>query len=430
MQTKVPIAILIATFLLILQGCGDSSSGPDETETTEVTGTVTAPDGDTPLAGATVYVSGEGANKVVAKAKGVSSSTLNAGDCEEPQESYAAYTCTEADGSFTFDVPVSSSDVLLKIFKGIFAFEQTIDISGGSGEIGEVNMPSASESFDGEIAVVEGAWDRMEDILAKVGFGEVETDESSSGYGQLVPGTEQFDLLDNSAPLFEDNDGDGERDLFNYDIVFINCGASEAPVYPSKAKTHNHAAHLKSSGDTEMLSSEDRDALKTYVEEGGILYATDLAYDYVEQTFPSFVDYYGSEETPADEREGIGNAEVGNSGIETDGSVLQDNLESWLANVDCFEGESCLNSDDTVHITDFLAGWGVIKGPHSGATDAVTQWVEGDVEWSGGSGVRPLTVSFEAGEGSVFYSSYHTVESEFTPHWRPQERLLQFLVFE
>ncbi|SMO37527.1 hypothetical protein SAMN06265218_101328 [Fodinibius sediminis] len=415
----------------MVQGCGDSSSGPGETETTEIKGTLTAPDGNTPLAGATVFVPKEGSNKIMAKAKGIGGATTSAGECEEPEESYSAFTCTEADGSFTFDVPVSSDEVLLKIFKGIFSFEQSVDVSSAGGDIGEINMPSASESFEGEIAVVKGSWDRMEDILAKVGFGEVETDESDYNYGQLVEGTEQFDLLDDPNPLFEDADGDGEKDLFNYDIVFINCGTNESLVSYDKSKeAHRHAARLKSSGVAQILSAENRQALQTFVQDGGVLYATDLSYDYIEQAFPSYVDFYGSDETPAAERESWGAAEVGTYGIETNGTILESDLEAWLANVDCFEGENCLNDDDTVHITDFLGGWGVIEGPQSGATADVTQWVEGSVEWSGGSGVRPLTVSFDVGNGSVFYSSYHTVESEFTPNWRPQERLLQYLVFE
>lgn len=430
MKTSIYITILLTALLLSLQACGDNSSGPGEAETTEVNGTITAPDGETPLSGATVFIPTENSNKIVAKAKGIAPSTVNAEDCKEPTESYSAFTCTEADGSFTFEVPVSSDNVLLKIFKGIFSFEQTIDVNTEGGNIGEINMPSASESFDGEIAVVEGSYDRMQDILAKVGFGEVETDENNSNYGRLVPGTEQFDIFGNASDLFADEDGDGEKDLFNYDIIFINCGANESPLnQKATPHTHNHV-HAKSSGSATTLSEEDRAALKDYVESGGILYTTDWAYDYIEQVFPSYVDYHGDDDKSADEPEEWNNAQVGNSGIETDGTLLQTNMETWLENVTCFDGESCINDDDTVHITDFLGGWAVIDGAHSGASSDVTQWVEGDVAWSGGSGVRPLTVSFQAGNGSVFYSSYHTVESEHTPNWRPQERVLQFLVFE
>ncbi|MCW9708505.1 hypothetical protein [Fodinibius salsisoli] len=423
------ITLIFALCIVTLQACSDNSSGSEGGEKVEVTGTIQAPDGSTPLAGATVFIPKGGANKAIAsKAKASPLATTMEGECPEPAESYAAFTCTNADGSFTFNIPVSGSSVTLKITKGIFSFEQNININDSDGTLGEIVMPSTQESLDGEVAVVEGSYDRMQDILAKVGFGEVGTDEANFNYGRLVPGTEQFDIYNYTSKLFEDADGDGQKDLFNYDIIFINCGASESPLN-EKVSTHTHShLHAKSSDGAALLSTEDRTALKDFVESGGILYTTDWAYDYIEQVFPSYIDYYGSDDTPADEPEGENFAQSGNAGIETDGLILQPNMESWLANVDCFDGESCLNADNTVHITDFLGGWAVIDGPHASAD--VTQWVEGNVEWGGESGVRPLTVSFQAGDGSVFYSSYHTVESEHTPNWRPQERLLQYLVFE
>jgi len=81
------------------------------------------------------------------------------------------------------------------------------------------------------MAVVTGDYDRMEDILAKLGFG------SLNSWGQLELGTETFDLYDGNYSLpnasyrdfpdiFNDNDGDSKPDIYNYDIVFINCGNS------------------------------------------------------------------------------------------------------------------------------------------------------------------------------------------------------------
>lgn len=419
------ITIFFISIIVLLQACSDNSSGSEGGEKVEVTGTINAPDGSTPLAGATVFIPERAPNKAVSvKVKG-NPSAPTVTDCPEPTENYSVFTCTNADGSFAFEIPVAGGEVTLKVTKGIFSFEQNIN---DSGDIGEIVMPSAKESFEGEIAVVEGSYDRMQDILAKVGFGEIETDESSFGYGQLIPGTEQFDLLDSPETLFEDQDGDGMKDLFNYDIVFINCGTSESLVASSSGKVHRHKRAQKLAGNPNILSEENRTALRTFVMDGGVLYATDLSYDYIEQTFPSYVDFYGEDSVPADQPEEWNAAQVGTSGIETDGNILQQNLEDWISNVDCHENESCLNSDETIHVTDFLAGWSVIEEAHSGAN--VTSWIEGDVEWSGGSGIRPLTVSFSAGNGNVFYSSYHTVESEFTPNWRPQERVLQYLVFE
>jgi hypothetical protein len=422
------ITLIFALCIVMLQACSDNSSGSEGGETVELTGTIHAPDGSTPLAGATVYLPQGGVSKVIAGKAEVHTSPVEGIECQEPKENYSAFTCTTADGSFTLDVPTKDGETTLKISKGIFSFEQSINISGNNGELGAIVMPGAKESFNGRIAVVKGAFDRMQDILAKVGLGEVETEEGAAEYGQLVPGTEEFDIFNYPDELFEDMDGDGSKDLFNYDIVFINCGASEGPVALSKGKGHRHLSQKGSIDEPDILSEENRSALIAYVEEGGVLYTTDWAYDYVEQAFPSYIDFYGADEVAANDPEDMNAAEKGSANIETDGNILQNSMQAWLNNVDCYEGEGCLNNDGSIHITDFLAAWSVIEHPHDGAD--VTSWVEGQVQWGGGAGVRPLTLSFAVGEGSVFYSSYHTVESEYTPNWRPQERILQYLVFE
>ncbi len=116
----------------------------------------------------------------------------------------------------------------------------------------------------------------------------------------------------------------------------------------------------------------------------------------------------------ANEPEGLNLAEIGSAGIETDGNIKRSNLQAWLTNVNCYDGESCLNNNGTIHITDFLSGWALVESPNDGAN--VTTWIDGDVQWSEGSGVRPLTLSFKVEDGSVFNSSYHTVESEHGDH--------------
>lgn len=429
MKPRIYIFVLCITFIALAVGCKDNSSGPGDPPTASISGTIMAPDSNTPIPGATVYVPKQSAGK---QSSGMSA----AADCPEPTEAYEAFTCTESDGSFTFTVPVTGGSVQLTITKGAFSFQKTVQVDGDEADVGDITMPSASE-LGLEMAVVTGSYDRMQDILAKLGFGEIETDENAQGYGFLVPGTEQFDLydgngsLDSSYPhylaLFEDDDGDGNENLFNYDIVFINCGAGESPLAKTTGVPHRHESQQAPAGTT-MLDAEQKQALRTFVEEGGVLYATDWAYDYVEQVFPSYIDYMGSSETAAADPEDWNAAQTGDGGITVDADVLQASLESWLATVTCNDGQSCLNSDNTIHITDFLSAWVVMDGPHSGS--GVTNWVEGDVSWSGGSGIQPLTASFDAGDGTVVYSSYHTVESEHSPFWRPQERILQFLVFE
>lgn len=444
MKTMYKKFIAIFAGLIIMAGCGkDSTTGPDDgpedfTGTSTITGKVVAPDGSTPISGATVYVP-NGSPKTIIPQVSVSGQTgsLQAA-CTEPPEAASAKTCTEADGSFQFDVPIESGKVTLKVKKGVFTFSATLDVSGPTASVGNVQMPDDTDALSAKIAVVTGAYDRMQDILAKLGFGELDA------IGQLELGTEQFDLyngdfsLPESYPeyveLFEDRDGDGEPDMNNYDIVFFNCGADEFPLEESNLKQAGHQhGKRKTGGSSTLLDQADIDALRAYVENGGTLYVTDLAYDYVEQAFPEFIDYHGSDTTAAADPEPLNLAEVGEDGITTEATILDSDLRSWMEAVSC-EAGSCLNGDGTVHVAGFLSGWAVIDGQESGST--VNFSVKGTVSWYHAgtfnltSGAKVLTAEFPAGSGKVIYSSYHTVEEDPSPGWKPQERILQYLVFE
>lgn len=363
-----------------------------------VTGTVYGPDGVTPIPNAWVFVPDEG-----------SSASVRQGD--GPPEPWIVWTLTDDNGDFVLeDVPAGL--VLIKILKGSWTKTFEADVPAGGvyeASADETTFPSSGDELP-RIAVVVGAWDHMQDVLAKLGLGEV--DES----GQLVPGTEQFDLIDwaDTAAFF----GDAER-LFEYDIIFVNCGADESILSdPDATYTAN---------------------IQDYVGSGRSLYVTDLAYDYVEQAFPEAIQFYGdSGSTPGP----LNRAQVGDGGITTDATVNDPTMHAWL------DSQGALNTDGTVHISGFLGGWALMLETSAGATT----WIEGNVSWTdwwlgssssrnghvsppvtasqvGESGYLPLTVTFEYGSGRVLYSSYHT-EDEPSPDLRPQERILGYLVFE
>ena len=180
--------------------------------------------------------------------------------------------------------------------------------------------------------------------------------------------------------------------------------------------------------------------LRSYVLAGGKLYVTDLSYDYVEQAFPEFVNFKdGGSGTSA---ETAGAAEDGsNSFFDENATVEVAALGTWLDGrtvntgnneTDCstttVNGTTgARNTDGSIFIGDFLSGWAMMDGAEAGAT--ITTWITGtDVD----SQDRPLTVTFDAGSsgGRVLYSSYHTSESCPTTGFWPQERVLQYLVFE
>ena len=63
-------------------------------------------------------------------------------------------------------------------------------------------------------------------------------------------------------------------------------------------------------------------------------------------------------------------------------------------------------------------------------------WIQGPVTYGSpmkGPAVRPLTVTFEAGDGQVLYTSYHTAEDKSgtaPTELLPQEQVLAYLAFE
>ena len=403
------LTILYALFsLFILASCGGGGGGGGDEKT--LNGVLLAPDGKTPIAGATVYVPGSSsAGGLITTAQG----------CEPPPESYVVYTCTEPDGSFSITLNRLSGTVTLKFKKGSFQKTLVVNLNLPSNNIGSVVLPSNPAQGAPKIAVVTGSWDKMENVLAKLGFGSVDS------WGQLQLGTETFDLYDgnyslpdttykNFPDIFNDNDGDSKPDIYNYDIVFINCGNS----YESTVLTDTNKVNI----------------LRNYVLNGGKLYITDLSYDFVEQVFPEYIDFYGSDSTPENDPEPRNTAEAGTGGITTDAEVLDSTLKDWLKNVSCVDRYgnpvSCIDpTTERVHIEGFLSGWAVINGPHSGKASDVKVWVKGDVTWSSGSGIKPLTVTFKFGAGKVLYTSYHTESSYSAAGLLPQERILQYLVF-
>lgn len=406
---------------------------PDNGEMMTVKGVLTSPNGETPISGATVFISKEDISTIETS---VSPNlrqvkTNNSDECPTPPIPNLGFTCTESDGSFELSFPTGGNTSVVVVFQSsVFTFTQEILLSDESNiDLGVVEMEPAAAN----IAVVTGSFDSMQDILAKLGFGEV------NAYGKLILGTEVFDMYDGDftlqyedrdyplmSELFEDTNGDGKIELHNYDIVFINCGASESAVSPytidSRRSFSHDDYHRHGLGKT-TLSQEAVNEIKTFVNNGGTLYCTDWAYSFVEQTFPEMIDFYGSDGTPANLPEEWSVAKVGQDGIEVAGEILDSSLSSWMSGVTCNEGD-CLESDGTVHITSFLGGWVKMNGPHEGAN--LFTWIQGEVE-----GVSiPLTVSFDSGSGKVVYSSYHTLHGSSMQGWFPQERVLQYLVFK
>lgn len=300
-----------------------------------------------------------------------------------------------------------------------------------------VNAKSAytidSDSCDFDIAnmaVVTGHYDDIQNVLAKLGYGSVTSygvlDDSKPFDFTLIDGNNSLDdsLYDNFEDFVIDVDN-----LTPYDIIFINCGNS-----------------------TERLSTDSTVManLQEYVENGGKLYVTDWSYMFLEQAFSSFMNFFSGGDDADTAETPIYAAKVGRGGITSDATVNDDTMANWLDNVYVNSGEvkyycyslpdedvnatlGARNFDDTVTIGDFLGGWVMMKEAH---TDILTEpkiWISGPVVSYYGyyeNDDAPLTVSRDEGSGRILYSSYHTAHSCPTTGFWPQERILQYLVFE
>lgn len=463
---------------------GSSNSGTGFGDTQTVTGTVYAPNGTDPIAGATVYIPASSTDANVAKALGVlktieatcSGTTVT---CEEPSTSALVSTCSCGDGAFSLDAALATSDnTQICIEKGDLrtCAEPTCTEASCALTVSETTMPAEGEGAL-NIAVVTGAYDEIQDVLAKIGYGSLDEDN------RLLLGSETFTIYrggdydldaelaaisEETYPLSSVLFGDVDL-MHTYDIIFINCGADEsvtaasASASVSKHVHLSHAEYHQARGTAKSLyavsSGIDSDVeanLDAYVTAGGKLYVTDLAYDFIEQTFAEVMDFQAGGDDDPNTAETANAAQLGTAGIVADATVNDAELQAYLAAVpsntildnlspnygacatDVNGSATSLNADNTVRIGDFLSSWAVMKA----AYDATTKvWLEGAVSFDGGSEVRPLTISRAIGDngGKVFYSSYHTshscatgevVDDERVGGFWPQERVLQYFVFE
>jgi hypothetical protein len=407
---------LLGTLLLIAVGCtdqtyfpGKEAGPPDGPRNLEplpplpdlhnpcapnpppsISGKVYAPNGVDPVAGASVGV------PIVIYPL---SKTVQCESCAVKGK-WSALVYTGADGSFKLQgVPNGSFTLLIQ--KGHFrrVLKLTVPTCGHLDlEKTQTTLPGRNAKWDPldavpSIAVVSGAWDQIEKVLTKLGV-EEKTVYNGKDYGT---GPESVQALLQNGGLLQ-----------SHHLLLFNCGTKfEALVtQPGPARSN----------------------LREYVRKGGRLFVTDFSYDYVEQTFPEFIDFEGSESTPALQPEEPNAAELGSENLNVRAAILDPALKAWLGLPEI----NALLPDGHVEITGFMTGWAVIKSVNEALGGKV--WVSGGVTWAGGTGGRPLTASYDfrdadqQGCGRVLFSSYHTHGTG--AELLPQERILEYLILE
>lgn len=454
-------ALLLGVVMLLLASCGGGSGTTGGLNgATSLTGTIYSANGD-PVSGATIYVPGVTVSSSVSKATRSFVKVTPAADgttCEDPPtaDSSLAAVCSGANGTFSVDTSsITTNPNQIVLLKG--ALRSIHDLSCNVGAAA-CALDATTTKFSGgittwpKVAVVTGAYDRMEDVLAKIADSDT-SDTTNGAYGRVNSsgtfvygseyGTNMTIINGGGSPTPTENIDlvtyktwdkylDGTESLLSgstpvFDVVFIDCG-----------NTYDSATYLTAAAKT---------ILENYVNAGGRLYITDRSYDFINQTWPSFMPFEGNTSSTAPGDFNV--AWTGTAGITLNAVVSDASMKSWLGNVtvnaqdastlkapdssDCTVGAQktgALNADGTIPIGDFLPGWARISNTYAGAGTTII---------SSGSGVafdgqdnRILTASQTIGSssGKIVYSSYHTADSCPTIYFWPQERVLQYLMFE
>src|SRR5699024_12537875 len=131
--------------------------------------------------------------------------------CHERDEAYIYAACTDAEGNFDLAVDEGLELKELKAVKG--KCKITVPITEEL-DLGTISLPTDGDGVP-RMAVVQGSYDNIENVLAKTGYGEVDDD------GQLKEGTAAFDIYPSGDMHDLFTVYNEIRKPFSYDIVFV-----------------------------------------------------------------------------------------------------------------------------------------------------------------------------------------------------------------
>lgn len=367
-----------------------------------------------------------------------------------PQRAYCAAcvtppgrsVLTDARGRFTLS-GFAEGTWWLVVEKGQFRRVSQVDVVAGTTTslTNEVTtLPSRNDPTQGmttpRIAVAVGGSDHLEDILGKMGMGEVST------AGRFVP-----ESADGVFDLWSNGGVDGG----------LAIGTLEELVRDPARLAEYHILFVPCSGDANARALRDQAVLRnlrSYVAGGGNLYVTDWSGEWFDNVFPAQVQlgegifgFFDRIDTPASawnaatetwNTSQFGSAD-GDSYDSPNGEVVDPQMRDWLAS----QGgpNSGGGRSTTYNATNFRieGNWNYIEAVHdvvvgraADGTDVIDRprvWVTG-----GRPGrltpKQPMTVSFEpVGCGRVLFSTYHTTDDVHVG-LVPQERILLYLIME
>lgn len=292
-------------------------------------------------------------------------------------ETRIAYT--DRDGYFLLEeLPGEREyDVLIQFGDESLTEQQKTGLWLGDGEDKVLDEPDCFDPLTIDVAIITGSYDSFELVLSNMGFANY-TEVDGLDRGEV----EGF-LTDLTA-------------MQSYDIIFFNGGHVEEYVIYEPVEEDEDEPGLGDGGEegdtgTIPVSEEIMDNIRAYVEGGGSIYASDWAYDVVEQAYPDRLDFVGDDSVPD-------SAQLGEYDL-VSAAVSDSSMAGWLG-------------EDYIDVEYDLPVWPPIET----ATDSVSVHLRGDVTYRQGTVTRniptaPLLVSFGAGEGKVVYSTFRVAKN-------------------
>ncbi len=191
--------------------------------------------------------------------------------------------------------------------------------------------------------------------------------------------------------------------LKRYDVIFINCGATAGkPEKGGGAKKQREGAFKAT------ITEECANRIREYVEQGGIIYASDWALGFIAYAFPDYVKVVEYQHLM--EAKGFPEAEL-------QATVVDKGLEAQLGR--------------KIHLSFDQPGWFVIT-PRDGAEVKTHIIASGKVSGKDSTtskhnlAGKPLLVSFRHGKGEVLYTSFHN-HAQVS---KTEEKLLRYLILK
>lgn len=328
-----------------------------------VTGRVCAPDGQTWLAGARVFV----------------------GDPNSP----TTETSTDGDGRFTL-TGVPEGSITIQVQKNSFTATYTVTVTNGLTTVVPEEMCAVIPTMT-RVAVVSGRYDNVRCVLT----GQTDPLASQTGHECNIPGlgldTSRVTSLDGLSPQWASSLLGNYAAMSMYDIIFFNCGVDDARA-TANPNTATYAANLR-----------------RFVEQGGSVYASDWAAPLIELAFPEFITWQGGTPTA----DNVEQAKVGT-------------VQTLTANV-VDPGIRAALGQQTVNLSFDLPAWVAMKSTAPATQTYIRGNAERSQGFFGTAQMAniPFTVGFDVGQGRVIFTSFHQ-ERNVTPDMVAVLNLLVF----